>query len=158
MPRARAPSFSSPIYWSERFARESSFEWLLPGPVLIPTVVNAFTELAAISLPQQGGENDDPVSQEDTCCHILHFGCGTSSLGLELAPHLQSALDHQIRAGSSQTASRRWTEIALIDADYVASSLAPRSPESPSHSHPAGRPFPALFGSLSPRWRVEPVG
>ncbi|KAF8951938.1 hypothetical protein BGZ52_008946 [Haplosporangium bisporale] len=68
--------FDSQEYWSQRFENESSFEWLMPWPVLEP-------RLKALRL-----------IPKDTSTRILNLGCGNSDLPLDLYhsghPHVTS--------------------------------------------------------------------
>jgi hypothetical protein len=87
-----ATDFSSPGYWSTRFQTETSFEWLSSSSALIPAMLSAAKDVAST---QEG-----PVK-------ALHFGCGTSSLGVELARALKEEK----------------VEAEVTDADYVAVSI-----------------------------------
>ncbi|KAF9279547.1 hypothetical protein BGZ68_007856 [Mortierella alpina] len=58
--------FDQQEYWSERFAKEHSFEWLMPWSVLEP-------QMQALSLLPA-----DPTAR------ILNLGCGNSDLPLDL--------------------------------------------------------------------------
>ena len=68
--------FDSQEYWSQRFENESSFEWLMPWPVLEPRL-NALHLLP-----------------KDPSTRILNLGCGNSDLPLDLYhsghPHVTS--------------------------------------------------------------------
>lgn len=82
--------YSSKVYWEDRLSRESAtngFEWLVPSNVLVP-VIHA-------SLPDAPGTR--PLN-------LLHFGCGTSSLGIDVQHHLGS-------------------RVRVVDSDYASSAL-----------------------------------
>ncbi|KAG0025330.1 hypothetical protein BGZ81_007229 [Podila clonocystis] len=68
--------FDSQEYWSQRFENESSFEWLMPWPVLEP-------RLKALH-----------ILPKDPSTRILNLGCGNSDLPLDLYnsghPHVTS--------------------------------------------------------------------
>ncbi|KAF9331733.1 hypothetical protein BG006_005425 [Podila minutissima] len=68
--------FDSQEYWSQRFENESSFEWLMPWPVLEP-------RLKALH-----------ILPKDSSTRILNLGCGNSDLPLDLYnsghPHVTS--------------------------------------------------------------------
>ncbi|WOO77785.1 EEF1A lysine methyltransferase 4 [Vanrija pseudolonga] len=82
--------YSSKVYWEDRLSRESAadgFEWLVPSDVLIPVVHAA--------LPDARGTR--PLN-------LLHFGCGTSSLGIDVQHHLGGG-------------------VRVVDSDYASSAL-----------------------------------
>lgn len=82
-----ALDYSSQAYWQGRLRseRESGFEWLIsPSPIL--EILQGFM---SIGKPTNG------------CLALLHFGCGSSSLGRDVQKHF----------GGS---------VAVYDADYVA--------------------------------------
>jgi hypothetical protein len=85
--------YASQAYWETRLAkeRETGHEWLVPTSTILPVV--------AALIP------------DDRIVKILHFGCGSSSLGPELQKAFGSRVD-------------------ITDADYAASSIRPSSIES----------------------------
>ncbi|KAK6359127.1 hypothetical protein TWF696_000293 [Orbilia brochopaga] len=68
------PSFGDKDYWDARFARDPShFDWLLPADALDNAITQALTFAPS---------DDEP--------HILHIGCGTSSLSFHLRDLVKS--------------------------------------------------------------------
>lgn len=106
--------FSAPEYWSNRFEREKAFEWLADTRAIGPMVLELVQELSQARLKQsqyplstistQTTDTDKPKPP----LNILHFGCGTSSLGPDLATLLNS----------------NGINVKLVDADYVAKSIS----------------------------------
>ncbi|KLT39999.1 hypothetical protein CC85DRAFT_166945 [Cutaneotrichosporon oleaginosum] len=88
-----AVDYSKKSYWRERLSREKDvgFEWLLPTAEILSTISDVVGEVNYASTPVT----------------ILHFGCGSSTLGVDLQRHLG---DH----------------FAISDADYASSSLHAR--------------------------------
>lgn len=138
MGRLPSTDFSSAAYWSARFSSERSFEWLSPSEALLPLLLDIARDIAAsrgsflggisqreaeqeqelgISRREAGREQELEVggsshpdtSPSDQPLHILHFGCGTSSLGIDLARALEA---EQPRITAE-----------VIDADYVAADI-----------------------------------
>ena len=69
-PRAGVPTdYSSQSYWTSRFAKESTFEWLSPSNTLLPRICSALGEIQ----PSK----------------IVHIGCGNSELSLDVRQLLQ---------------------------------------------------------------------
>lgn len=66
-----AIDYSSRSYWEDRLnkERDEGFEWLVPTPTILPILASV---LEGIS-----GRHDAPLN-------VLHFGCGSSSLGIEI--------------------------------------------------------------------------
>lgn len=93
-PKEIVSDFSSPEYWSNRFMNEKSFEWLANSPALGPIILELIKDL---------------IQTRDAPLNILHFGCGTSSLGPDL-----------VRLLREQEISAR-----VVDADYVAEFIPP---------------------------------
>jgi hypothetical protein len=122
--------FSSSEYWSTRFEKERSFEWLASSKALGPVVLNLAKELvrsrssasATAGQPMAGKAIGNTTSAaprtsigsngEDPPINILHFGCGTSTLGPYLSRLLQT---ENINA-------------QVVDADYVADSIVAAGP------------------------------
>ncbi|KAK4685048.1 hypothetical protein P7C73_g5107, partial [Tremellales sp. Uapishka_1] len=95
-----ATDFSSATYWSSRFETERSigFEWLVPSSVILPIILSQVNSLPPAAV-----------------LRVLHFGCGTSSLGSELANVL------------SRGPSLPNQKTHIVDSDYVDPSLLPTS-------------------------------
>lgn len=175
-PRLRAPSFSSADYWARRFASEKSFEWLLPSSLLVPTILDVFRFLLradSIDTHAESGEVGQGAGQgEGRTYHVLHFGCGTSSLGADLQAALDNELgaDRRRPAHSAQDGPHRIgrspapsapapaqlsarPRALVVDADYVASALPARDRNGcPDRDGEAAPPLPPLvqMDMLSP--------
>ncbi|WVW84450.1 hypothetical protein I302_106484 [Kwoniella bestiolae CBS 10118] len=91
--------FSSPLYWSNRFESENSFEWLISDEDLLPFIQE--------SLPSSFA--DDQKEDTEDVLNILHFGSGTSSLG----PSFQHHLD------TRQKGKGKAKQVQVYDSDYV---------------------------------------
>ena len=96
--RTTVSDFSSAEYWSTRFIKETSFEWLLPSNKIITFSLENF--------------HHNPESEITKC---LHLGCGTSTLGLELEEALRRTIGDKV-------------DIQLVDSDYVAESITLSTP------------------------------
>lgn len=104
---AMAIDYSSKDYWHDRLLKENDvgFEWLVPSSALLSII--------------------SKIAQDSTFTHtpirILHFGCGSSTLG----PDIQQCLEERV---------------AVSDADYASASLSVREPAAalakPSHHVP----------------------
>lgn len=105
--------FWSPFYWQTRFLTENNFEWLVPSPTLIPRVHGILLSLpsSSTSLAQGVGQKGDGQEDEPKVT-ILHVGCGSSTLGIQL----QAYLDGQPQS-PSHAGGRRVYQV--YDADYV---------------------------------------
>jgi hypothetical protein len=97
--------YSSKTYWRDRLSREqdNGFEWLIPSSDILSTIAKVVDELTPTSTP----------------ISILHFGCGSSTLGVDLQRHLGDGA-------------------VVSDADYASSSLYARESAStlPDCTHP----------------------
>ncbi|KAI9631807.1 uncharacterized protein MKK02DRAFT_21295 [Dioszegia hungarica] len=113
--------FSSSEYWSTRFEKERSFEWLASSKALGPVVLDLVKELvrsrSSVPAAAVSAAPKRPIgpNEEDPPINILHFGCGTSTLGPYLARLLQT---EHINA-------------QVVDADYVAESIVAAGPALP---------------------------
>lgn len=87
--------YSAHEYWETRLSKErdDGFEWLVPSDALLPLV-----SLSTQALDKCDGS---PVK-------VLHFGCGSSSLGADIRAHVGSTVE-------------------VYDGDYASSSLNPRT-------------------------------
>lgn len=104
--------FSSQAYWSTRFETETSFEWLATSDDLVPLILELIAQV----------RNSRPSREVKTAFNVLHFGCGTSSLGSDLA---QAAQKHDHTLSGS---------LRVVDADYASSSIrSPSGRETPDH-------------------------
>lgn len=93
--------FSSQAYWSSRFQTEISFEWLATTDDLVPLILETIIQL----------RNARPSRESAGPFNVLHFGCGTSSLGSDIA-----------RAASQWvTSAPDW--LRVVDADYALASI-----------------------------------
>lgn len=109
------PDFSSSEYWSNRFATEihNPFEWLANSELVIPSIIDSIRSVIS-SRPE--ARHRSPLS-------VLHFGCGTSSLGDDVLKALKTCKDID-------------THIELVNSDYVAQSLKPPEDVMPRESTP----------------------
>lgn len=108
------PDFSSETYWTERFSREKSFEWLTENEPILPLVLETVKHV----LESRESSSSDPHSGG---MRLLHFGCGTSTLGSEVYASLFAAFPFDLPSAFSGNV------LSVVDADYVASSLPPRT-------------------------------
>ena len=114
--KSKETDFSSAEYWSTRFETERSFEWLASTSAICPIILEAVRKVRRIR------EGEDEFSS-DTGGHanssstmpghqqplrLLHFGCGTSSLGGDVQRYLEQEAE----------------SVEVTDADYVADALA----------------------------------
>lgn len=106
------PDFSSSEYWSNRFTKETSFEWLSESDVILPLILEVIAEVVKSRSATRGGSSSNGHAGPSTHdpLKVLHLGCGTSNLGSQL----QHILDQ--RQGSAYP-------VQVIDADYVASTI-----------------------------------
>lgn len=88
-----AIDYSSKSYWRDRLSREKDdgFEWLIPSSDVLSTITEIVNEITSTTAP----------------ISILHFGCGSSTLGVDLQRHLGK-------------------RVAVSDGDYASSSLRAR--------------------------------
>ncbi|KAK8858406.1 hypothetical protein IAR55_002633 [Kwoniella newhampshirensis] len=115
--------FSSAEYWSTRFETERSFEWLVPTSTLIPLIVEC---LGVIESDEHSRNTSTPASTStDRPVHILHLGCGTSSLSSSLLHHLT---DHP----GEPTPQHPGIRYRIHDSDYIS---PPKLPSSPIQFH-----------------------
>ncbi|KAI9594361.1 S-adenosyl-L-methionine-dependent methyltransferase, partial [Syncephalis fuscata] len=82
-------SYDSADYWDERFRQETQFEWLVDFRQLKPILLGAVDEEDA---------TNGIITSSD---RILHVGCGSSQLGIELA---RAGCDHVINTDLSAVA------------------------------------------------------
>jgi hypothetical protein len=87
--------YSSQTYWESRLdkERESGFEWLVPSAAILPLISSSAQALQTHIV--------QPLK-------VLHFGCGSSSLGTDIQGHLG-------------------TDAQVYDADYATSSINDRT-------------------------------
>ena len=95
------PDFSSADYWTTRFLAEKSFEWLVSSAQIIPLVRSSIHDVGSLSANDHKGDGD--------IVNILHFGCGTSSLGSDIHEALAVEGDR--------------SKFNLVDGDYAASTI-----------------------------------
>jgi hypothetical protein len=123
------PDFSSQHYWETRFERETSFEWLARSDVILPVVLETVKEVVkARTSTRQGGVTE----RDGSPLRLLHFGCGSSSLGSDIQSYLDgSSSGGPTDASSSEAADNNINvdeiislpAIEVIDADYVPPTL-----------------------------------
>jgi hypothetical protein len=106
------PDFSSSEYWSNRFTKETSFEWLSESDVILPLILEVIAEVVKSRSTTRGESSSigDAGPSTHGPLKVLHLGCGTSNLGSQL----QHTLDQE--DGPEYP-------VQVIDADYVASTI-----------------------------------
>jgi hypothetical protein len=128
---SRPPDFSSQQYWETRFEKETSFEWLARSEVVLPIVLETFKEVI-----RAGTSN---TLSDESPFRLLHFGCGSSSLGSDIQHYLdQARIGSQPPSDAPQTADTDMNvndiislpPIEVIDADYVPPNLLSDAPRS----------------------------
>jgi hypothetical protein len=116
------PSFGDLEYWNKRFTKEDSFEWLADFTVLEPWLERAIAE--------ESGSNGRP--------QVLHIGCGSSALSMQLRDLVDSPQQihnvdysgviieknrqHEYEILCSSEAKRelcRWSTLDLLSAPQV---------------------------------------
>lgn len=87
-----AIDYSSKPYWETRLAKErdKGFEWLVSSTSILPIVSSQVDRYTVVAEPLK----------------ILHFGCGSSSLGTEIQRHFGG-------------------RVIVSDSDYASSSISP---------------------------------
>ncbi|KAL5634449.1 hypothetical protein ACGC1H_002489 [Rhizoctonia solani] len=75
------PDYSIPEYWESRFHKETRFEWLGSGDIILPYAARAFSQA-----PNANDICDQTIQNTriPTPTKILHIGSGTSHLSLQL--------------------------------------------------------------------------
>lgn len=137
------PDFSSQQYWEIRFEKETSFEWLARSEVILPIVLETVKEVINA---RRSTSTTDTTRPDDLPCRILHFGCGSSSLGSDIQQYLQTSApppNTHIGDTASGTADPEAADavgslddiislppIEVIDADYVPPTLLSEAPRS----------------------------
>ncbi|KAF8676807.1 hypothetical protein RHS04_06322 [Rhizoctonia solani] len=79
------PDYSSLTYWQSRFEKETCFEWLGPGDIMMPHLARILepvlncdeNDYSSSKLPEQRCNESFPTN-------IFHIGSGTSQLSLDL--------------------------------------------------------------------------
>jgi len=139
------PDFSSQQYWETRFEKETSFEWLAPSEVILPIVLGTVKEV--INARRSTSTGPAATGPDDLPCRILHFGCGSSSLGSDIQQYLQTSAappNTHISGTASGAPVPEAVEaevnnvddiislppIEVIDADYVPPTLLSEAPRS----------------------------
>ena len=106
------PDFSSKEYWTSRFEEENEFEWLARSEVIVSLVIRLAEEVLSqrrTTTITSTGEREESSDQRSV--RILNFGCGSSSLGVDLQNGLSEHFDSQVRVDR--------TTVQVVDADYV---------------------------------------
>jgi hypothetical protein len=93
-------SFGDVEYWNNRFTKEEQFDWLADFTVLEPWLEKA----TAV----RSGQNEKP--------QILHIGCGSSALSIQLRDLVESPKQiHNVDYSSIVIERNRQREIELLD-------------------------------------------
>jgi hypothetical protein len=116
------PSFGDLEYWNKRFTKEENFEWLADFTVLEPCLKRAVAE--------RSGSRERP--------QVLHIGCGSSALSMQLRDLVDSPQqihnvdysevvveknrqrEHELLSASKAlTESCRWSTLDLLSVTQV---------------------------------------
>ncbi|KAK6908391.1 hypothetical protein I203_102392 [Kwoniella mangroviensis CBS 8507] len=129
--------FSSPVYWSNRFESEQSFEWLISDQDLLPFIEENLPQQFLLPYEdttqnEKGDEEDHQQSaiRPEKTLNVLHFGSGTSSLGSSLQRYFDSAKSTY----KTKARGKCKDKVQVYDSDYVP------TPQS-SHSSDVDIPF-----------------
>ncbi|KEQ60493.1 uncharacterized protein M437DRAFT_54375 [Aureobasidium melanogenum CBS 110374] len=99
-------SFGDVEYWNNRFSQEEQFDWLADFAVLEPWLRKAIAE--------RSGHNEKP--------QILHIGCGSSALSIQLRKLVESPKQiHNVDYSSVVIDRNRQREIELLDSSQATS-------------------------------------
>ncbi|KAH0365329.1 hypothetical protein KCU65_g6128, partial [Aureobasidium melanogenum] len=97
-------SFGDVEYWNNRFSQEEQFDWLADFAVLKPWLRKTIAE--------RSGHNEKP--------QILHIGCGSSALSLQLRELIRSPKQiHNVDYSSVVIGRNRRREIELLESSYA---------------------------------------
>lgn len=97
-------SFGDVEYWNKRFTNEEQFDWLADFAVLEPWLKKAIAE--------RSNHNEKP--------QLLHIGCGSSALSIQLRELVRSPKQiHNVDYSSVVIERHRQREIELLDSSEV---------------------------------------
>ncbi|WVQ65987.1 uncharacterized protein L199_004165 [Kwoniella botswanensis] len=130
--------FSSPVYWSNRFESESSFEWLISDEDLLPFLEGNLPQPFSdqddelVSIPTVNNDDQQRSTNASPTLNILHFGSGTSSLGSSLQRYFDSAKS----TSKTKAKGKSRDKVQVYDSDYV---------PTPQSSHPSDVNVPFIL-------------
>ncbi|WWD04658.1 hypothetical protein V865_002729 [Kwoniella europaea PYCC6329] len=130
--------FSSPVYWSNRFESESSFEWLMSDEDLLPFLEENLPQPfsgqddGSGTIPTVDNDDQQRSTNASTTLDILHFGSGTSSLGSSLQRYFDSAKS----TSKTKAKGKCRDKVQVYDSDYV---------PTPQSSHPSDVDVPFIL-------------
>jgi hypothetical protein len=102
------PSFGDLEYWNKRFTKEESFEWLADFTVLEPWLKQAVAE--------RSGSKERP--------QVLHIGCGSSALSMQLRDLVESPQQiHNVDYSEVVVEKNRQREHELLSASKASTEL-----------------------------------
>jgi hypothetical protein len=102
------PSFGDLEYWNKRFTKEENFEWLADFTVLEPCLKRAVAE--------RSGSRERP--------QVLHIGCGSSALSMQLRDLVDSPQQiHNVDYSEVVVEKNRQREHELLSASKASTEL-----------------------------------